>query len=161
MEVNHYDENGSKVGHSSQGDDLLANLIFALIAIAIIVGIAGLILYLLFDFLSNWQSLDAPYNYAAGFYNYVIVKPCYVIKDALLFIYNYSFTSYLNMNLVIATVLALIALAGVGFIAFQMAIRSIRGYSLLRISLVFFSLPMFFGILWFLGSSLVNWLFMQ
>jgi len=156
MSVTYYDKSGNKTGSSSI-DNGGGALFFAIIFFGA--------LYAIFSFFSwasetmtNWELLDAPYNYIAGFYNYIILVPINAGGDIVNWLSIQSFTNYPNVNIIITVLGVLVCMAlviGMVILLIRLLDNFGKGILLLPFLLI---IPATLGIAWYILSGVFNWL---
>jgi hypothetical protein len=109
--------------------------------------------------ITNWETLDTPYNYMAAFYYYIIAIPIKVGISIWGWLSLQSFTPYPNLNLSIG-VLCVISYV-VGIILIIRGLIKILDYFNYGAEVLFFLLiaPSIFGGAWFLLVALFSWFF--
>ena len=121
--------------------------------------IVGGIGWWLWNLLNNWQKLEAPFNYAAGYYYYLFVVPLKQIPIIWNNVSSSSLTSYPNLNMLLAgfSVFLYVCLAlpvGASLINETLKLLKIQKYWRVLI----FG-PAVFSVLWFVFSAAITWLF--
>lgn len=126
-----------------------------LLSFGIIAGVS----WWLWNLLSNWQKLEAPFNYIAGYYYYLFIVPLKQIPIIWQSVSHSSITSYPNINLVLAGLsvftyifIALPVAAGL-VLAVLKALKIDKYWSLLIFG------PGLFALLWLITASGLSWLF--
>ena len=108
--------------------------------------------------MTNWELLDAPYNYIAGFYNYIILVPINAGGDIVNWLSIQSFTNYPNVNIIITVLGVLVCMAlviGMVILLIRLLDNFGKGILLLPFLLI---IPATLGIAWYILSGVFNWL---
>lgn len=121
--------------------------------------ILGGIGWWLWNILHNWQKLEAPFNYIAGYYYHLIIVPLKQIPLIWSGVSNSAITSYSNLNMVLAGLSVLLYV----FLAFPLVVIIVNEIlKLLKIEkywrTIVFS-PAVFALFWFVFSAIFSWLF--
>ncbi|WP_018016151.1 hypothetical protein [Teredinibacter turnerae] len=123
----------------------------------IVATISGLVW--LWEMVSNWQQLDAPYSFFAAFYYFVIVVPLKTFWIVWTTLDQLELTEFNNMNLTIS-VLGVVAYAVIFFLALRFVSKKIKhlGVGYLR-QIGILLLPLLLAGAWWLFITVGNWLF--
>lgn len=138
-------------GPSKQTTDAVTSLM--------VLGGLGFGVVWLWEKISQWYLLEAPYNYISGFYFYTVVTPLKTFASVWNWL-NYSgITQYPNLNLCIA-IAGIIAY----FFIFVILVGFVSGL-LEKIGIkkelqgTIMTLPAIIAFLWFIGAFVFSWLF--
>jgi len=101
MSVQHYNNDGKKIAESKRYYNLFWEAIGSLLIYAGIFFFLAKTFIWLTEKISNWESLDTPYNYIFAFYHYVLQIPIEFLGDKVSWIFSIHITSYPNLNIVI------------------------------------------------------------
>ncbi len=149
-----YDSSGNRIGSvNSGGEGFILAFICAI----------GYLIYHLFarawEKVTNWQTLELPYNYIAAFYNYIVVMPIKAGIDISHWFDLQEFTKYPNLNTTITVLGVLIYVGSIIFII--RSITKILGYfgHEAKVLWLIFIAPSVLGGIWFIFLELSNWLF--
>jgi len=101
MSVQHYDNDGKRIGESKSYYDLFWEGVGSLLVYGGIFYFLAETFIWLTEKISNWESLDTPYNYIFAFYHYILQIPIEFLVDKISWIFSINITSYSNLNIVI------------------------------------------------------------
>ena len=118
-------------------------------------GLLGLGLYKLFDYIGDWEKFDAPYNYISAFYHYSFSIPLSTFGDISEWLTHLNMTPYPNLNIVLSGFT--IFIYGSFFIFVYLLVFKLMYRIRLHPSIIF--IPALFALIWFLGAGLFGWLF--
>ena len=107
---------------------------------------------------SDWQSLEAPYRYAVGFYHYLVMEPLVLVSGFYDFLFNIQVTEYPNVNLVLSCILLVLAVCAVMYVLLQLLSFQAGQFPLLTYGLIALIMPALLALLWFMLSSLWQWM---
>lgn len=127
----------------------------------IIIGVIGGAFWLLNKVattFANWQTLDAPYRYAVGFYHYFVVEPLALVSGFYSYLFNIQFTDHPNLNLVFSCILLVLAVCAVMFVLLRLLSYQAGRFPLLAYAAIAFILPALLCLLWFVLAGVWQWM---
>lgn len=146
----HYDSDGNYRGKTTN-DPPLSGLFALFFLGGVVFGVAWV-----WDKISNYSLLDAPYSYVAAFYFFSINCPLILIAKIYSVFTFPGFTPWPNINLIFAISAVCIFVLAVlyGFVVIS------RFLNKSIVMPAIFIAPATFALLWFIGGSLIGWLFL-
>jgi hypothetical protein len=153
-EITHYDKDGKKTGYSSDTDS--SGIIF-IIFIGLLFALVWAINWIV-NKVSQWESLETPYNYIGAFYYYIVVIPFDNIAELFKWIHEYKLTQYPNLNIVLIITIAILMLV-ISFMALKYMARFLKSIGCRFLHLFALLLaPALLGGAWFIIVETFNWL---
>jgi len=109
MQINHYDKNGNYIGSTKDPDAEFSEAIGTLIGYVLVLAAPFFLISKLMDIIKKWEHLDFPYSYIYKFYHYMIEIPVEKIIYYGNLIFEYDFTIYPNLNLLLSILIFVIS----------------------------------------------------